>query len=133
MYLKMGFYGSSELLKQIENAGGQVEDAIITAIRKSAEKPSEEMQSFIRKHRRTGQTESSWTEEIKNKDGVITAEFGFSIKKGGIAAMFWNVGTPRKAPAATYFIDNALENNIDEIIEAQNNALRQCFSNLMRK
>lgn len=132
MGIKLNYLGSTELLKQIEAAGGSVEDAVIAAIRKSAEKPSEEMQSFIRKHKRTGQTERSWTEEIKNRDGIITGEFGFSIKKGGLPALFWNVGTPRKAPAATYFIDNALENNIDEIIEAQNTAIREVFSALIK-
>ena len=127
---KIEFYGSAEILKKIEEAGGRVEDEIIKAIRKSSERPSEEMQSFIRKHKRTGRTEQSWTETIKSKDGVITAELGFSIRKGGMGALFWNVGTPRKAHPATFFVDNAIEKNIDKIIEEQNKALQEAFKDL---
>ena len=128
---KIEFFGAAELLKQIEKAGGNVEQEIISAIRKSAEKPSNEMLSFIRQHRRSGRTENSWQEEIKSKDDVITAEIGFSVRKGGLPAIFHNVGTPRKAPAASYFVDKAVESNIDEIIKAQNEALRKAFENLV--
>lgn len=128
---KIEFYGAPELLKKIEEAGGKVEDEIIKAIRKSSEKPSEEMQSFIRKHKRTGRTEQSWTETIKSKDGVITAELGFSIRKGGMGALFHEIGTIRKAPPASYFISNAIEHSIDYIIEEQNKALQEAFKDLI--
>ena len=131
MKAKLEFFGEADLLKKIEEAGGNVEESIISAIRKSAEKPSNEMLSFIRKHKRSGRTENSWTETIKNKDGVITAEIGFSIRKGGLPAIFWNVGTPRKAPPATWFVDNAIESNIDNIINEQNEALRKAFADLI--
>lgn len=128
---KIEFYGDSEILKKLEEAGQNVEEAITTAIRKSAEKPADEMLSYIRKHRRSGRTENSWTESIKSKDGVITAEIGFSVRKGGLASIFWNYGTPRKAPSAHWFVDNAIDKNIDEIIEAQNVALRNAFKGLL--
>lgn len=127
---KIEFYGSTELLKKLEEAGGNVEEAIITAIRKSAVKPSNEMLGFIRQHRHSGRTEDSFTEEIKSKDGVITAEFGFSVRKGGLAAIFHECGTPRRAPAASFFISNAVDNNIDEIIKEQNEALMKSFRSL---
>lgn len=127
---KIEFYGSAELLKKLEEAGGNVEEAIITAIRKSAVKPSNEMLGFIRQHKHSGRTEDSFTEEIKSKDGVITAEFGFSVRKGGLAAIFHEYGTPRKAPPASYFISNAIDNNIDEIIKEQNEALMKSFRSL---
>lgn len=127
---KIEFFGSAELLKKIEEAGGKVEDEIIKAIRKSSEKPSEEMLSYIRKHKRTGRTEESWTETIKEKDGVISAEIGFSVRKGGLPAIFHNVGTVRKTPPASWFVDNAIENNIDAIIEEQNKALQEAFKDL---
>lgn len=124
----IGFYGDVELLKRLEEAGQNVEELIINAIQQSARKPSEEMQSFMRQHkRRKVGTLESWEETIKNKKGVINAEFGFSVRKGGLAAIFWNYGTPRKAPPAHWFVDNAIEKNIDSIIESQNQALRQAF------
>lgn len=129
---KIEFFGAAELLKQIEKAGGNLEQEIISAIRKSAEKPSNEMLSFIRQHKRSGRTEDSWHEEIKSKDGIITAEIGFSVRKGGLPAIFHNVGTPRNAPAASYFVDNAVESNIDEIIEEQNKALLKSFKALIK-
>lgn len=127
---KIGFYGSSEILKKLEEAGANVEEEIIKAIRKSAVKPSNEMLGFIRQHKRSGRTEDSFVEEIKSKDGVITAEFGFSVRKGGLPALFHNLGTPRKAPPASWFIDNAVESNIDEIIAEQNKALLESFRGL---
>lgn len=127
----ISFYGQAELLKQLESAGANVEEEIIKAIRKSAEKPSDEMLTFIRKRNKTGMTEKSWTETIKNKKGVITAEFGFSVRKGGIASIFWEHGTPRKTPSAHYFVSNAIEKNIDEIIQAQNEALKNAFRRLI--
>lgn len=128
----IGFYGDVELLKKLEEAGQNVEQLIINAIQQSARKPSEEMQSFMRKHkRRKVGTLESWTETITNKKGVINAEFGFSVRKGGLASIFWNYGTPRNAPAAHWFVDNAIEKNIDEIIEAQNVALRKAFKEVL--
>jgi hypothetical protein len=129
---KIEFYGDEELLKKLEKAGANVEQEIIKAIQFSARKPSEEMLSFMRKHkRRKVGTLESWTETIKNKKGVINAEFGFSVRKGGLASIFWNYGTPRKAPSAHWFVDNAIDKNIDEIIEAQNVALRNAFKGLL--
>jgi len=127
---KIEFFGSAELLKKLEEAGGNVEEAIITAIRKSAVKPSNEMLGFIRQHKHSGRTEDSFTEEIKSKDGVIEASFGFSVRKGGLAAIFHEYGTPRRAPAASFFISNAIDNSIDSIIEEQNKALMESFKNL---
>jgi hypothetical protein len=127
---KIDFYGSVEILKKLDEAGVDIEKEIVNALRKSTEKPSEEMLSFIRGHKRSGRTEASWGEEITSKDGVITAEFGFSIRKGGIPALFFEVGTPRKAPPASWFISNALDHNLDEIITAQNEALMTAFKNL---
>lgn len=124
------FYGSSEIIKQLESAGADVEKEIINAIRKSAVKPSNEMLGFIRQHKRSGRTEDSFTEEVKSKDGVIEASFGFSVRKGGLASIFFEVGTPRKAPPASYFISNAIDNNIDEIIAEQNKALMKSFREL---
>lgn len=129
---KIEFFGSAELLKKLEEAGGNVEEAIITAIRKSAVKPSNEMMSFIRQHKRSGRTEDSFVEEIKSKDGVISAEFGFSVRKGGLPALFFETGTPRQAPPAYFFISNAVDNSIDEIIAEQNKALMESFRELTK-
>lgn len=126
---KVEFFGTSEILKKIEQAGGNVEQACLNALQKSIEKPKQEMLDFIRAHKLTGVTEESFVEEIKQEGNKIYCELGFSIRRGGIAALFLNLGTPKIAP--TWFIDNAVDKNIDEIKKAQLDALQECFRGLM--
>lgn len=134
---RIDFYGSSELLKKLERAGANVEKCIVDALQKSVEKPKNEMLDFIRTlpfetmhgHHPTGQTEDSFVTELKQEKGQIFLKVGFDIKKGGIAAIFLNYGTPKIAPS--FFIDNAVEHNIDEIKRAQIDALNKAFEELL--
>lgn len=134
---KIEFFGTSELLKKIEKAGGNVEQACMDALKKSAEIPKKEMLDFIRTlpfdtkhgHHPTGQTEDSFVEEIKTENGKIYCEIGFSIRKGGIAALFLNLGTPKIKPS--FFIDNAIYHNIDRIKADQLKALNEAFRELL--
>lgn len=122
---KIEFYGTDELIRKIEKAGGNVEKAIIEALKQSSEKPKAEMLSYIRRHRQTGATEDSFTEEFKSKNDKIYMRIGFDIKRGGLPALFLNYGTPRIQPS--FFIDNAIDHNIDSIKEAQLDVLREVF------
>lgn len=126
---RIDFYGSSELLKKLERAGANVEKCIVDALQKSVEKPKQEMLDYIRQHKLTGQTEDSFTTEIKHEKNNVYLKVGFDIKKGGIAAIFLNYGTPKIAPS--WFIDNAVENNLDEIKRAQIDALNKAFEELL--
>lgn len=125
---KIEFFGTSELLKKIEKAGGNVEKACTDALRASVQAPKEEMLEYIRQHHLTGQTEDSFVEEIKNEKGKIYCEVGFSIRKGGIAALFLNLGTPKMKPS--FFIDDAIDHNIDKIKADQLKALNDAFREL---
>lgn len=126
---RVDFYGGEDLLQKIEKAGGNVEEALITALKKSLEKPKQEMLDFIKQHHLTGVTEDSFVEEIEIDKGVITARIGFSVKKGGLPAIFLNVGTPKMPP--TWFIDNAVEQNIDYIFSEQKKALQDALRELL--
>lgn len=129
---RIDFYGSSELLKKLERAGANVEKCIVDALQKSVEKPKEEMISFLRDKPHpysTGATLDSFTEEIKHEKNKVYLKVGFDIKKGGLPAVFLNYGTPKIAP--TSFIDNAVENNLDEIKRAQIDALNKAFEELL--
>jgi hypothetical protein len=126
---KIEFFGTSEILKKIEAAGGNVEWAVMNALAKSTEKPEQEMLDFIRAHRLSGDTEKSFIKNITQDGNKIYLELGFSIRGGGIAALFLNVGTPKIAP--TWFIDNAVDHNIDAIKKAQLDALKEAFRGLM--
>jgi HK97 gp10 family phage protein len=128
---KVEFYGSADLIKKLEKAGKNLEKEIINALQKSIQKPKDEMIDFMqtKPEHKTGKTVSSWVEEIKEENGMIFMEAGFSVRKGGIASIFWNLGTPYRTP--TFFIDKAVEENIDEIKRIQEETLKQAFRELM--
>ena len=126
---RVEFYGTSEILKKMGAAGANVEQACVDALQKSIAAPKAEMLDFIRAHKLTGVTENSFVEEIRQEGNKIYLELGFSIRKGGIAALFLNLGTPRIAP--TWFIDNAVDHNIDAIKKAQLDALKEAFRGLV--
>lgn len=125
---RIEFFGTSELLKKIEQAGKNVEKACEDALRASIQTPKQEMLEYIQQHHLTGQTEDSFVEEIKNENGKIYCEVGFSIRKGGIAALFLNLGTPKIKPS--FFIENAVDHNIDKIKADQLKALNKAFREL---
>lgn len=125
---RIDFYGSSELLKKLEKAGANVEKLVVDALQKSVEKPKAEMLDFIRQHKLTGETENSFTTEIKQEGDKVYLKLGFDIKNGGLPAVFLNYGTPKIPPS--FFIDNAIENNVDEIKRVQLEALNEAFKEL---
>lgn len=128
---RVQFYGTAEILKKLDRAGANIEKEIINALHKSIQKPKEEMISFMQSkpEHKTGKTVASWVEEIKEENGQIIMEAGFSTRKGGIASIFWNLGTPYRTP--TFFVDEAVENNLDEIKRIQEEALKEAFKGLM--
>lgn len=128
---KIEFFGTAELLKKLEKAGANLEKEIANALSRSIQKPKEDMINFMqtKPEHKTGRTVNSWTETIEEKDGVIYMEAGFSVRKGGIASIFWNLGTPYRTP--TFFVDKAVEENIDEIKKIQLESLNKAFKGLM--
>lgn len=128
---KIEFFGTAELLKKLEKAGANLEKEIANALSRSIQKPKEDMINFMqtKPEHKTGRTVNSWTETIEEKDGVIYMEAGFSVRKGGIASIFWNLGTPYRTP--TFFVDKAVEENIDEIKKIQLETLNKAFKGLM--
>lgn len=124
---KIEFFGTAELLKKLEKAGANLEKEIANALSRSIQKPKDDMINFMQTtpEHKTGRTVNSWTETIEEKDGVIYMEAGFSVRKGGIASIFWNLGTPYRTP--TFFVDKAVEENIDEIKKIQLETLNKAF------
>ena len=116
---RIDYYGTDELIQKLDRLGGNVDEVLASALLKSAEKPKEEMLAYIKEHKRTGLTESTFTENIEHErdSGTIYLEVGFDIKKGGLPALFLNYGTPTIEPS--FFINNAIDNNIEEIKRAQ--------------
>ena len=121
--VKVDFKGLDSLIEDLKKADIDFEKAIVKSIVESTKKPKEDMLNYMAKHRRTGRTERSFEENTVIKNGVIYHELGFNASKGGLPAIFLNLGTPRIQPS--FFIDNAFENNLDYIINTQNETLEK--------
>lgn len=119
------FAGDSALLKKLEAIGANVEEVCLEAIRVSAQKPKAEMLGYIRQHKLTGRTEDSFVEEYSAANGIVTANIGFNASKGGLPAIFLNVGTPTIRPS--FFIDRAVEDHLDEIRRTQLEYINRLF------
>lgn len=126
----MDFYGTSELLKKIEAAGGNVEHAISRAVARSMEAPKQDMQAFVSKHHLTGATERSFDETpLTWENGVLKYAVGYNMKNGGIAALFLDVGTPSMRPF--FFINQTVQKHSDKIVKIQQETLKEIFRGLM--
>lgn len=126
----LSFYGSSELLKKIDRAGGNVEEAIGKAVVKGAQLPKLYMMEFMNEHRYSGLTASTMTEDtIEWKDGKCRYRVGYDIKKGGMASLFLDVGTPKMKPH--FFVHHAVEKNLTKISELQESALKDALQELL--
>lgn len=121
---QISFYGDKELIDKLDSIGANVEKVCLEALRKSSQLPKQEMLDFIKEHRKTGTTEESFKEEFNIENGIITAYVGFDLPKG-LPALYLNVGTPTIEP--TFFVDKAVENNLDEIRNIQLEYIREMF------
>ena len=126
---KIEYYGTDEIIQKLDRLGANVGEELAKALIQSAQKPKSEMLAYIRQHRDTGATENSFIETIKNDTakGKIYLDIGFNLssKDGspGLPALFLNYGTPFIEPS--FFIDNAIENNRDEIKRVQQETLEK--------
>lgn len=129
----LNFYGMEELVQKIVDAGGKVEPALVRAIKASSKPIANDLQGYMRKHRRSGATIESFTniQELTGlgHSGYITYKLGFDIKKDGLPALFLDIGTPKITPS--FFVYYAFENNADAVIREQENALKEVLEELM--
>lgn len=135
------FYGTAELLNKIEQAAGNVNKAVEKSLRESAELPKKDMKDFIRQHRDTGITEDSFVDDlVKWKGDRLELKTGFDIEKGGLPALFLDIGTPSHSGrsgsglvtgiAPTFFIYYAVANNAEAIKQKQLETLNEILKGL---
>ena len=123
-------YGVSELLKKIESANGNVDNAVKRAVDKSLEIVGSDMQNFMAGHKQTGDTMESY-EQVpakEGKNGLIEATAGYNAKKGGLPAIFLDVGTPKMKPY--FYRYYAVENNRKRIEDIQRETLNDILKEL---
>ena len=122
-------YGVSELLKSIEEAGGKVDAAVKVAVDRSLEIVGADMQKFMSSHKDTGETMRSYEQIPASSDGkIVNANAGYNIKKGGLPAIFLDVGTPKRKPH--FYRYYAVENNRKQIEEIQRATLNEILEGL---
>lgn len=125
------FYGGDELLRKIEELAGSIKEPMERALLAGAELPKRDMLDFMAKHKRTGRTEQSFIMgdiEWVN-DNYLRFKLGFDIKKGGLPALFLDIGTPKIKPS--FFIYHAFEGNESEIYRMQREALENVVKQIM--
>ena len=127
----LDFYGFEELLQKIIDAGGDLEDSLARSLEASAKPIANDLTGFMRKHYRTGETLRSFEDihDIDRNRGFISYKLGFDIKKGGLPALFFDLGTPTMRP--TFFVYYAFKNNADRVKREQENALLEILEDLM--
>lgn len=122
-------YGVSELLKQIESAGGKVDVAVQQAVDRSLEIIGADMQNFMSGHKDTGETMASFEQiSASIKDNKVEAMVGYNAKNGGLPAIFLDVGTPKQKPY--FYRYYAVENNHKRIEEIQKETLNEILRGL---
>lgn len=122
-------YGVSELLKNIEKAGGKVDAAVQKAVDASLKIVGDDMQAFMSGHKNTGETMESYEQTPAKSDGsTVTGNAGYNVKKGGLPAIFLDVGTPKIKPS--FFRYYAVENNRKQIEEIQRATLNEILEGL---
>lgn len=129
--LKNGFelYGVSELLRKIEAAGGNVDEACKKAVDQSLEVVGADMQKFMLVHKRTGATMASFEQVPATvKNGRVEAVVGYNAKNGGLPAIFLDVGTPKQR--GHFFRYYAVNDNTAKLREIQHAALNEILEGL---
>lgn len=129
--VSLDFYGFEELLQKIIDAGGNLEDALSRSLVASSKPIEKDLLNFMSRHRLTGQTVRAFNNvhDVDRNRGFISYKLGFDIKKGGLPALFLDVGTPKIKPS--FFVYYAFKNNADSVKREQENALMEVFEELM--
>lgn len=146
--------GVSKLLQKIEKAQGNVDEAVKKATDVSLAVIGKEAQKLMRPlspgKSGTGETYRSFEQHPAKMNGkFVQASVGYSIDKGGLPAIFLDVGvsgtpkkqpksasegTPKKKPAKRqeghFWRYYAVENTRKQVLEAQRNALKEIWEDL---
>lgn len=122
--------GVGIIIKALEASEKNTHSAIEKALVKSGKPIEADMLEFMSRHMLTGDAYRSLTEYPIKWDGE-KAEYriGFSVKEGGLPAIFLNVGTPTIAPS--FFIEKAVDKNNAERMKIFKDTLNEVLSEVL--
>lgn len=122
--------GMKDLLNKIEAANGNVNEAVKKCVENSLQQVGMKMQVFMMEHKRTGETQSSFElKPVVIKNNTVSSIIGYNIEKGGLPAIFLDVGTPTQKPH--FFRYYAVENSRPQLEQIQRATLEEILEELM--
>lgn len=120
--------GVSELLKKIEKAKGDAVPAVAEMAKKSLEVIGENANQFMKGHKLTGDTLGSYDMHARIEGDTVKGVVGYDVKKGGLPAIFLDVGTPtQKGYFWKYY---AVENTRKQVEQIQQETLKKILEGL---
>ena len=120
--------GVSELLKKIEKAKGDAVPAVAEMAKKSLEVIGENTNQFMKGHKLTGDTLGSYDMHARIEGDTVKGVVGYDVKKGGLPAIFLDVGTPtQKGYFWKYY---AVENTRKQVEQIQQETLKKILEGL---
>lgn len=96
---KITLTGYDDIIRDLEKIGENVPERVAEALDEVEKASYEEYKDVIDDHRYSGLTEESLVHKKAEYDGEkVTLQTGFDVKKGGLAAIFLDRGTPKQRP-----------------------------------
>ena len=96
---KITLTGFDDIIRDFEKIGANVPERVVEALEEVEKATYTEYQGVMEDHRYSGLTEESLAHTTAEYDGTkVTLQTGFDIKKGGLAAIFLDRGTPKQRP-----------------------------------
>ena len=97
------FKGFTEIAADLDRLQGDLKKTTEKALDFIPDMVNPDLHSTMSKHKRTGKTEESITNERVTWEGTrASIPVGFDISHGGLPSIFLMYGTPRHAPANQY-------------------------------
>jgi hypothetical protein len=122
--LYLSIYGIPDMVEKMERVLGDVQEPLARAYKAGMAKPEAIMLDWfdrtdrsLHPHRKTGRTAESFYSGklVWQKDGTGVYEYGFKKDEGGLAALFFEYGTPKIKPQFVMYY--AVNDNLDVIAQ----------------
>lgn len=129
------FRGFEEYAEKLDELGGDLKSVTEEALKESEKLITPKLHQDMKKHKRTGRTEGSITNNPKVKwEGTQGAiKIGFNIADGGLASIFLMYGTPRIAKDQKLYNDVYGAKTRKEIAKKQEEIFFQAIKRRMER